>query len=167
MQVIVSRTRRKGDTINALIVYDSIFGNTEKIVRSVAEALNAKAVRVADARAEDLAGLGLLIAASPTHTFNPTPALAGWLKALPAGSLNGVRVAALDTRIRMEDIKSRLLLAMVKRFGYAADSMLATLIKKGGAQAAAPEGFFVMDSEGPLAEGEAQRAAGWAKALVK
>ena len=153
--------------MNTLIVYDSVFGNTEKIAKAVAEALDAKAVRVTDAHAEDLAGLDLLIAASPTRAFRPLPSLTEWLKALPADAPKGVRVAAFDTRVRPEDIKSRLLRGMVKRFGYAADPMLATLIKKGGAQAAPSEGFFVMDSEGPLVEGEAQRAADWAKALAK
>lgn len=153
--------------MNAYIVYDSVFGNTALIAQTAAEALGAKAIRVCDARAEELAGAGLLIAASPTRGFKPTPAITEWLRALPVGMLAGVRVAALDTRIQPDDIKSRVLRAMVKRFGYAADPMLAALVKKGGEQAAAPEGFFVKESEGPLKDGEAQRAAEWAKALAK
>lgn len=151
--------------MNAFIVYDSVFGNTEKIAQAIAEVLGSKAVRVSEARVEDLAGVGLLIAASPTRAFKPTPTITEWLRALPEGSLKGVRVTALDTRIRVEDIKPRLLRAMAKRFGYAANPMLAALVKKGGTQAAPPEGFFVQESEGPLKDGETQRAAEWAKTL--
>jgi flavodoxin len=153
--------------MNTLVIYDSVFGNTEKIAQAIAEVLSAKALRVSEASAKEMDGVGLLIAASPTRAFRPTPAMTEWLNALPSGSLKGLRVAAFDTRIRVEDIKPRLLRAMAKRFGYAADPILAALVKKGGAQTVAPEGFFVEDSEGPLKNGELQRAVTWAKALIQ
>ncbi len=153
--------------MDTYVVYDSVFGNTEKLAKAVAEAAGAKAVRVLEVRLEALHDTKLLIAASPTRAFKPTPAMTEWLQGLPEGAMKGVRVAALDTRIRVEEIKPRLLRAMAKRFGYAADPMLKLLVKKGGTQAAPPQGFYVCESEGPLKEGEAQRAADWAKTLIK
>jgi hypothetical protein len=38
---------------------------------------------------------------------------------------------------------------------------------KGGNLVAPPEGFFVTGKEGPLKEGELERAAGWAKGIVE
>jgi flavodoxin I len=51
----------------------------------------------------------------------------------------------------------------VKLFGYAAEPIAAKLQKKGGTLAAPPEGFFVGGTEGPLKEGELERAAQWAR----
>jgi len=153
--------------MSALIVYDSIFGNTEKMAHAVAAALGAKVLRVSEASAKEMNGVNLLIAASPTRGFRPTPAMAEWLNALPSGSLKGMRITAFDTRISPEAIKSSILRAMTKRFGYAADPIVSALIKKGGTQAVPSEGFFVEASEGPLRDGEIQRAAVWAKSILE
>ena len=40
------------------------------------------------------------------------------------------------------------------------------LKKKGGTLVKEPEGFFVEDTEGPLREGELERAVGWAREIV-
>lgn len=55
---------------------------------------------------------------------------------------------------------------MVQLFGYAAQPMAIKLRKRGGTPVGTPEGFFVRASEGPLKEGELERAAAWAKGLV-
>jgi hypothetical protein len=83
------------------------------------------------------------------------------VRGLPSGSLAGVHVAAFDTRISMEDTDSGVLRAMVKVFGYAAKPIGKALQRKGGAEAAPPEGFFVTGTEGPLKDGELERAAEW------
>jgi hypothetical protein len=54
---------------------------------------------------------------------------------------------------------------MVKIFGYAAEPMAAKLKKKGGTVKNAPEGFIVGGTEGPLKDGELERAAAWTKEL--
>ena len=41
------------------------------------------------------------------------------------------------------------------------------LEKKGGSLIIPPEGFFVKDSEGPLKDGEIERAVDWAKLIIK
>jgi flavodoxin len=50
--------------------------------------------------------------------------------------------------------------------GYAAKPIADKLKKKGGKLVLPPEGFFVQGSEGPLKEGEVERAAEWAKQLL-
>jgi flavodoxin I len=62
-------------------------------------------------------------------------------------------------------VNSRLLTVFVNLFGYAAQPIARGLQKKGGKLVGTPEGFFVKDKEGPLEEGELERAAGWALGL--
>ena len=66
----------------------------------------------------------------------------------------------------MNDVNSRTLTAFVKLFGYAAEPIAKALVKAGGQQVAAPEGFFVTDSEGPLKDGELERAEAWARGIA-
>jgi len=155
--------------MKALIVYDSFFGNTEKIAMAVGKAFgNAKDVtvyRVGDVKPEMLDGIDYLIVGSPTRAFSPSPAIKTFLKGIPSKQLDGVKVAAFDTRIAMTDKVPGILRFLVKFFGYADKPILDGLKKKGGQEAVAPEGFFVLDSEGPLAEGELERAAEWVKQI--
>jgi hypothetical protein len=53
----------------------------------------------------------------------------------------------------------------VRLFGYVAALIANSLEKKGGELAIAPEGFYVADAEGPLVEGELERAK-WARHIV-
>lgn len=149
--------------MKALVVYDSVFGNTGQIAQAVGAALGAEALKVDEVQAEHLAGVSLLAVGSPTRAFKPTPAMVKFLKGLPAGSLKGVKVAAFDTRVQVELVGSAVLTFFVKIFGYAADPMLKLLQRKGGEAALQPEGFFVLESEGPLKEGELERAAAWVR----
>jgi flavodoxin I len=50
---------------------------------------------------------------------------------------------------------------------YAAGKIADSLKKKGATLMASPEGFFVKGKEGPLKEGELERAAGWAKGILE
>jgi flavodoxin len=154
-----------------MVVYDSVFGNTEQVGQAIARALgapeDAQARRVTEVKPEQLVGLELLIVGSPTRAFQPTPATKQLLKGIPARGLEGVRVAAFDTRFAIEDVDSAILTFMVKLFGYAAKPVADRLKGKGGNLAAPPEGFIVEGTEGPLREGELERAADWARSLVE
>lgn len=156
--------------MKALIVYDSVFGNTEQIAQAMGNALGSQAevntLRVGDVKPEQLMGLDVLIVGSPTRGFRPTPAISNLLKNIPKKGLKGVKVAAFDTRISMNDIDSRILPPLVKVFGYAAKPIADRLKKKEGELAIPPEGFFVEGTEGPLKEGELERAADWAKQIM-
>ena len=154
-----------------MVIYDSYFGNTEKVARSIGKALgsgeDAQTLKVGDVKPQQLNGIELLIVGSPTRAFRASPAINSFLKKIPAGGLRGVKVAGFDTRIALEDIKVRLLLFLVKVFGYAAEPISKKLQKKGGEVAALPEGFIVKDTEGPLKDGELERAAAWAKKIAE
>jgi len=154
-----------------LIIYDSIFGNTEQIARAIGNSLSAKEnveiLRVSDIKPEQLIGLELMIVGSPTRVFKPTKAIMHFLNKIPLNGLKGVKVAAFDTRISTADVNSRFLNILVKLFGYAAKPIADKLEKKGGSLIIPPEGFFVKDSEGPLKDGEIERAVDWAKLIIK
>jgi flavodoxin len=152
-----------------LVVYDSAFGNTEQIAKAIGSAIGAAeevlVERVARAGTEQLKGLEVLVVGSPTQGFRPLKAIIDFIDRLPAGALKGIKVAAFDTRIASEDIKQAALRAMVKMGGYAAKHIESALKKKGGTPVMPAEGFFVMDREGPLKEGELARAAEWAREI--
>jgi flavodoxin len=156
--------------MQALVVYDTKFGNTEKVAQAIGAALASQAevvvVNVADVRPEQLAGIDLLLVGSPTWGSRPTPAISKWLKGLPANGLRGMKVAGFDTRGDMSQVTSRFVNALVGLLGFAADPISARLAKKGGTVVIGPEGFVVVDREGPLKEGELERAVEWAKRIA-
>jgi len=146
--------------MKALIVYDSVYGNTEKIAKAIAEAITpsgeVKILRAGEANLSELASIDLLIVGSPTHGGRPTPAVQDFLNKVP--KLQGINVAAFDTRIQTK---------LVRVFGYAAGRIANNLKKRGSILIASPEGFFVTGGRGPLKEGELERAAAWAKGILE
>ena len=157
-------------TMKALVVYDSVYGNTEKIARAIGEALAAGAevdvLRVGEVKPAQLAGLNLLVAGSPTHGSMASPAMKAWLKALAPNSLRGVKVTAFDTRVAASEVKSRIAAVFIRLFGYAAEPIGGSLAKRGGKLILPAEGFRVKDTEGPLDEGEIERVAVWAQQIL-
>ncbi len=160
--------------MNACVIYDSVYGNTEQVARAIAQALGSPetvaVLRAADVQPARLAGVQLLIVGSPTQRFRPTAPIGNLLQAIPANGLKGVKVAAFDTRLAWSTIEQTPVLAFfVRLFGagaYAARSIADRLKGKGGWLAVPPEGFVVTGMEGPLAAGELERAAGWARQIV-
>jgi len=160
--------------MKALVVYDSFFGNTEQIAQAIGNALGSQEdveiLRVGNVKPEQLTGLKLLIVGSPTQGFRPTPAINNLLGRIPMDGLRGVKVAAFDTRISMNDIDPPIVRFIgrfvVKLFGYAAKPIADRLKKKGGELTIPPEGFYVKGTEGPLKEGELERATDWAKQIM-
>ncbi len=156
--------------MKCLVVYDSVFGNTEKVALAIGSALKSSgevAVKLVNNVASiDTQGLDLLIVGSPTRSFRPTKQVTVLLKQLPNRSLKDIKVAAFDTRIRITDVSSTFLTIMVNIFGYASQPIANGLKSKGGHLVAQPEGFYVEDSEGPLFMGELDRAQTWAKQLL-
>lgn len=148
--------------MKALIVYDSVYGNTEKIARAIAEAVapssEVKVLRAGEVNPSELVSINLLIVGSPTHGGRPTPAIQDLLNKMAQPPLKGIKVAAFDTRSQAK---------LAKVFGNAAGRIAGHLTKKGGVLIASPEGFFVTGTKGPLKEGELERAAGWAKRILE
>lgn len=152
--------------MKSLIVYDSFFGNTEKVAYALGQALGSETVKVQNLVPDQLLGVELLILGSPTRAFSPSPDIKKFLKSQPSQAFKGMKVTAFDTRLSMVDVNSRFLSFMVKIFGYAAETMVKILQKKGGTLLVPPEWFLVKDSEGPLKDGELERTAEWAQHIL-
>jgi flavodoxin I len=145
--------------MKVLVVYDSVYGNTEEIARSMGEAIggDAKVVKAESSGPADLESIELLIAGSPTYGGRPTPKMKEFLDNIKSTSLKGVKVAAFDTRFPA---------TWVKIFGFAAGKIERRLKSQGGKSAIKPEGFLVSGTKGPLVEGEYERAAKWAQDII-
>jgi flavodoxin len=141
--------------MNALVVYDSQFGNTEQIAEAVADALRAfgpvQALRVSEARPSEVENADLLVVGSPTQGWRPTPATQSFLDKVVSDRPDLV-VACFDTRFR----KPTWLL------GSAAENMDKYLREKGVEPIVEPESFFVKGKKGPLLDGELENATTWA-----
>lgn len=153
--------------MKSVVIFDSFFGNTEKVARAIADEL-AKAgesvvCRVTDFQPGLLQGAGLVVVGSPTRGFQASKPIQALLKTI---RVQGVKAAAFDTRVDIRQVNSRVLTFMVGLFGYAAEPIARGLKKRGGLLAQPPEGFIVLDKEGPLKEGELERAAAWATRLA-
>lgn len=157
--------------MKALIIYDSYFGNTEKIAQSLALAFNNTAnfeiQRINSISPSQLKQYQLIILGSPTRGFKPSEGSIKFINGINDHDLEGIKIATFDTRIWLETIKSRFARKMVDVGGYAAKQLAKRLEKKGATSIVEPEGFFVMDTEGPLKEGELERAELWGQEVLK
>ncbi|MBD3173227.1 nitric oxide synthase [Candidatus Bathyarchaeota archaeon] len=153
--------------MKTLVVYDSYFGNTEKVAQAIGESIEGSVVkRPEGVELGTLSEWDLLIVGSPTRGFRPSDAIKSFLNEIPSKSLEGVKVAGFDTRMDPEDVGNPFLKFMVKIFGYAAKPIGDKLVKKGGDLVGENKGFVVTGREGPLREGEVEKAFSWAKTLV-
>ena len=147
--------------MQTLVVYDTQFGNTEKIARAIGGAVGGevKLVRASDADPRELAAPGLLIVGAPTQAGRATKPVQDLLKQIKSGNLKGIKAAAFDTRLSTK---------WVGLFGYAAGRIGTELLNKGATLPLPPEPFFVTSDKVPcLKDGEAERAAAWAGELVR
>ena len=142
--------------MKALVVYDSAHGNTRSVAEAIANSLDglqAISVPVGDFKPGALAAGDLLVVGSPINGWRPTPKITALLSALGDGSLKGVKAAAFDTRGRV--------------FHGDAAKRIAHALKAGGADIIAePMPFYVKGNEGPLRDGEIEKAGGWARTLL-
>ena len=163
--------------MTALIVYESMFGNTHQIAEAIAVGLREQAeveiFDVALAPAVIPHGVDLVVLGGPTHAFSMSregtrgdavrrgaddqdlrTGIREWLDGLPPKG-SEARFAAFDTR---EDIP---LLP-----GSAAKS--ATKVARHlGFRVAEPESFLVGSYEGPVIAGELERATEWGRRLAE
>ncbi len=142
-----------------LVIYDSVFGNTEKIAQAIGRAFqeNVDVLKVNQVTKEHIEGLDLLIIGSPTYGGSPTQVIQKFLKELSSIRIESMSVAVFDTRITAK---------FAAIFGYAAPKIAEALVKIGGRLIIPAEGFYVTGREGPLKEGEIDRATKWAKAIL-
>ncbi|MEZ4867506.1 MAG: flavodoxin domain-containing protein [Caldilineaceae bacterium] len=147
--------------MNTLVVYDSQYGNTAQIAKTIAQTLNefgqAHAKPVAKANRAELQDIDLLVLGSPTQGWGATPAMRIFTANLAPELVSGLDVACFDTRFHMTRFLT----------GSAAHGLVRQMRKLGALLLAAPESFFVSSGEGPLEEGELSRAAQWARGLYQ
>jgi len=146
--------------MNALVLYDSQYGDTERIAQAIADTLGefgeARTVRLDPSQPVGLQGVDVFIVGCPTQGWRPTQAVQSFLEEVSSEELGGMAVACFDTRFRLPRFMS----------GSAAKVMARKLREKAVSLLVEPESFFVEGTEGPLREGELQRAATWARQIV-
>ncbi|RBY83394.1 flavodoxin family protein [Blastococcus sp. TF02A-26] len=166
----------------ALVVYESVFGNGRTIAHAIADglsgALPVDVVAADGAPAELGPDVGLLVVGGPNHGFSmPRPAtrqgavdqhgahvadtdrgLHEWLDAVRVPRA-GIRAAAYDTRSDHPKL--------LVRMDHAARTEEKLLRGLGLTILAPAEHFSVTDVEGPLADGEEDRAREWGATLAR
>src|SRR5271169_808736 len=145
--------------MKALVVFDSTWGNTEKIAQAVAAGIGggARAFRVGAVEAKRFDAIDLLVLGSPILGGRPSPSMQGYINSIPEAAGRRLEVATFDTRLMMR---------FAKIFGFAAVRM-ADQLKNKGCAVKSTEGFFVKGRSGPLADGELARATEWGTRLSK
>ena len=173
--------------MRALVVFESILGNTEVVARAIAEGLGSvdgvdssvEVVEVGAAPTALPAGVDLLVIGGPTHAHGMTnpdsrrsaagkaerPVISTrigireWLAAVGAAPA-GVAAAAFDTRIKGPGLL----------WGSAAKAAAGRLGDQGFRLVAPPESFLLKGPTGPvhdvLVAGEVERARRWGEALA-
>ena len=148
--------------MRSLVVYDSVYGNTEIVAKAIGETIpgEVQMLRVGQVNLGALEAVDLLVIGSPTHGAMPTEAVQALVDKLGPPPREGIRVATFDTRLTW---------GFLERWGgFAAPKMEDTLEEKGWTLAGESGGFFVGGlKKGPLKKGEVERASAWAEGLVE
>ena len=170
--------------MKAIVIYESMYGNTHRAAEAIADGLGEHAevevVAVSDASPEVVAGAELLVVGAPTHVHgmpsgmshkavaedakkhpeyehDPAaegPALKDWFDGI--AKADGVAAAAFDTRLGKPKLVT----------GSAAKG-IAKRLRRHGYQVVCEESFIVDDGTGPLHEGELDRAREWGRDLAR
>lgn len=155
--------------MKSVVIFDTVFGNTELVAQAVGKELGTaetvSVIHVSDVTLANLEEADLVVVASPTRGFRPMPSIMKFLKDLPVDALIGKKAAVFDTRMDVDKINSKIFRFIVSKGGFA-DAAIAKQLKASGAKLIEPTaGFFVDDSEGPLTEGELERAVKWVRQI--
>ena len=157
--------------MKTLVIFDSEFGNTERLAKVIARKLGADApLWAADGAAKaalEQRDWDLLVVGGPTQNHTVSPTMRALLEGVPQGALKDAHVAVFDTRYRMARFLT----------GSAADWIATRLDRAGAALVVAPESYFVERDAPPPGEqrrhdhkrlevGEEERAQAWANALA-
>jgi Flavodoxin len=166
--------------MQALVVYESMYGNTRAVAEAVAEGLGGATVHSVRDVGGAIEEADFVVVGGPTHMHGlatalsrrmaaeaakedgdvplepgaaEEPGLRQWLSALRQN--DGARAAAFDTRLDRAPAVT----------GAAARG-IARRLRRRGYDVIATESFLVEDSQGPLEEGELDRARAWGAELA-
>lgn len=161
------------------VVYESMFDNTANIARAVARGLvlggmAVTVVDVADAPPVDALDGDLVVIGAPTHAFSLSrqrtredavrqgaapnragPGVREWLASSRSSSGRTASAAVFDTRVRK-----------VRHLKGASTRIRRTMEHLGFEMALPPTGFLVEDVQGPIVDGEVDRALAWGRDLA-
>lgn len=163
--------------MKVLVVYESMFGNSERVAHAVADGMRPHAevelLEVDEAPGVPGADVDLLVAGGPTHAFSMSrertredaarqggrtravfTGLREWIDGLPSGP-HGPRVVTFDTRADR-----------ARHLPGSAAKAAARALRRHGFRVVASESFWVEDVAGPLLDGEVGRAREWGRSLV-
>jgi flavodoxin len=168
--------------MSVLVVYESVYGNTRAVAEAIADGLGGADLVPAHEAANRGQDAQLLVVGGPTHMHGMTttrsrkvaveavhkggdghaaepdaaeePGLRTWIDDLP--DAGGAPAAAFDTRADKPPWLTG-----------AASRGIAKRLRRRGYEVLGTESFLVEDSEGPLAEGELERARAWGAELAK
>lgn len=165
----------------ALVAHESMFGNTAAVAAAVARGLSSVGCQVdqvdvgtAGHPPRPLTSYDVLVLGAPTHAFSLSRAssraeaveqgapvdrsergLREWIAQLPPPGPD-VRTATFDTRV-----------AKVRHLPGSAAAKAARLLRRRGYRLiAAAASFYVVDTDGPLVDGELERAEAWGSGLI-
>jgi hypothetical protein len=159
--------------VKAVVVYESLWGNTAAVARAIAEGIgpDAAALSTSEAVGTAIEGADLIVAGAPLLGFNlPTedmratiakggntpapdlshPSMRSWLESVPAGA---GQCCGFETRIWWSP-------------GSSAKKISESLRAKGYSSAGTDEKFIVTGKYGPLKDGELERARRWGERLA-
>lgn len=166
--------------MRAVVVYESMYGNTRTIAETIAAELDAPAVPVKEATSDVLTTADLVVIGSPTHTWGMPRASTrkaaiegaakpgSGLTVEPGASSIGIRewlaehgneihtAAVFDTRLKAPGLVT----------GRASRHIARELNRCGAAVIASPESFLVTKTN-QLVAGEKERAQAWATTLAR
>lgn len=177
--------------MRAVVLYESLYGNTREVAEAVAEGLRPAAdvdlLDVAGANREALAGADLVVVGGPTHVHGMSSELsrkgaledaakraakaaAEGAEAPPAPHVEGPSLRAwLDGLGRVDGIRAAAFdtrIGKSKLLTGSAEKGIAKRLRHHGFEVTAEESFVVADTAGPLAEGERERARAWGAGLA-
>ncbi len=162
--------------MRTVVVYESMWGNTEAVARAIAEGVGEGVVVAAVSEvSRDLADdADLVVLGGPTHAFSmsrpstrhdaidqgakppgPEIGIREWLQTRP--SSDRVRMATFDTRVD----KVRHLP------GSAARKAARQVRRRHLGRLVEARSFYVTDVDGPLVDGELERARAWGAELAR
>jgi len=134
------------DMKKAIVVYDTKFGNTEKIARVLAEGIKEQGVEVDCVKVEEveigkLDEYDFLAIGGPTHAFGLSKPMKDFLQRLESIDIGGKKGFAFDTKLK-------------SRFAGSAAKGIEKRLEKLGVSIVKPHASaIVKGGEGPLEEG--------------
>lgn len=164
--------------MHALVIYESMFGNTAEVARAITEGMSASATvtsyEVGQAPAKVPLDVDLLVVGGPTHAFSMSreatrkdattkteeplvsqgAGIREWIDGLASDP--GLLAATFDTKVSKPNLP-----------GSAAAKAAKRLARTSQASMLDHKTFWVGGMTGPLAEGELDRARAWGEDLVR